>query len=141
MIFLLFKYILMILYLDLLMKNFAKILNHVWRMSLRCLWWANLTTYLNSKSAKEWWDFYKSSKIHERTHQEIWTWRGKASKTLMTTTTKLDKDEESINVDIKFYRSMIGSLLYLMASRSDIMFSVCLCARSNPVLKSPTWLW
>ena len=24
---------------------------------------------------------------------------------------------------------MIGSLLYLTASRSDIMFSVCLCAR------------
>ena len=27
------------------------------------------------------------------------------------------------------YKSMIGSLLYLMASRPDIMFSVCLCAR------------
>jgi len=47
----------------------------------------------------------------------------------MTTTTKLDKDEQGINVDIKFYRSMIGSLLYLTASRLNTMFSVYLCAR------------
>ena len=56
----------------------------------------------------------------------------------MTTTSKLDKNEQGRNVDIKFYRSMIDSLLYLMASRPDIMFSVCLCARFQSVLKSPT---
>jgi len=35
---------------------------------------------------------------------------------------------------MKQYRGMIGSLLYLSASRPDIMFSVCMCARfqSNP---------
>ena len=44
-------------------------------------------------------------------------------------TTKLDKDEQGINVDIKFYRNMIGSLLYLIASRLNIMFSVCLYTR------------
>ena len=47
----------------------------------------------------------------------------------MATTTKLDKDEQDITVDIKLYRSMIGSLLYLTASRPDITFCVCLCAR------------
>ena len=47
----------------------------------------------------------------------------------MATTTKLDKDEQGKCVDIKLYRSMIGSLLYLTDSRPDIMFSVCLCAR------------
>ena len=47
----------------------------------------------------------------------------------MATTTKLDKDEQGINVDIKLYRSMIGNLLYLIDSRPDIMFSVCLYAR------------
>ena len=47
----------------------------------------------------------------------------------MATTTKLDKDEQGTNVDIKLYRSMIGSLLYLTTSRPDIMFSICLCAR------------
>ncbi|GJR96572.1 hypothetical protein Tco_0268746 [Tanacetum coccineum] len=39
----------------------------------------------------------------------------------------LDTDSES--VDSTKYRGMIGSLLYLTASRPDIMFSVCLCAR------------
>jgi hypothetical protein len=33
------------------------------------------------------------------------------------------------SVDQKVYRSMIGSLLYLCASRPDIMLSVCMCAR------------
>ena len=37
----------------------------------------------------------------------------------MATTTKLDKDDQGKCVDIKLYRSMIGSLLYLMASRPD----------------------
>jgi hypothetical protein len=32
-------------------------------------------------------------------------------------------------MDIKVYRSMIGSLLYLYASRPDIILSVCMCAR------------
>ena len=47
----------------------------------------------------------------------------------MATITKLDKDEQGINVNIKLYKSMIGNLLYLMASRPDIMFSMCLYAR------------
>jgi hypothetical protein len=46
----------------------------------------------------------------------------------MSTTTTLDVDEECEHVDQKEYRSMIGSLLYLTATRSDIQFSVCLCA-------------
>ena len=49
--------------------------------------------------------------------------------TPMATTIKLDKDDHGKCVDIKLYRSMIGSLLYLTASTPDIMFSVCLCAR------------
>ncbi|GJR84329.1 ribonuclease H-like domain-containing protein [Tanacetum coccineum] len=50
-------------------------------------------------------------------------------KTPMSTKTKLTKDEEGESVDNTKYRGMIGSLLYLTASRPDIMFSVCLCAR------------
>jgi hypothetical protein len=53
----------------------------------------------------------------------------KAMATPMSTTTALDADEEGEHVDQKEYRSMIGSLLYLTATRSDIQFSVCLCAR------------
>ncbi|GJV61797.1 putative ribonuclease H-like domain-containing protein [Tanacetum coccineum] len=39
------------------------------------------------------------------------------------------KDEEAEDVDVHLYRSMIGSLMYLTASRPDIMFAVCACAR------------
>ncbi|KAK2450472.1 hypothetical protein QL285_009587 [Trifolium repens] len=52
----------------------------------------------------------------------------------MHPTSSLSKEESEGKVDQKLYRGMIGSLLYLSASRPDILFSVCLCARfqSNP---------
>ncbi|XP_020978111.1 uncharacterized protein LOC110271503 [Arachis ipaensis] len=58
----------------------------------------------------------------------------KAMDTPMSTTCYLDKDDQGKNIDVKKYRGMIGSLLYLTASRPDIMFSVCMCARyqTNP---------
>ena len=49
--------------------------------------------------------------------------------TPMGSTAVLDPDEDGESVDQKEYRSMIGSLLYLTASRPDIHFAVCLCAR------------
>jgi hypothetical protein len=51
----------------------------------------------------------------------------KPIKTPMGTNGHLDTGGKS--VDQKVYRSMIGSLLYLCASRPDIMLSVCMCAR------------
>jgi hypothetical protein len=48
--------------------------------------------------------------------------------TLMNTATVLDLDENCGAVDQREYRSMIGSLLYLMMTRSDIQFIVCICA-------------
>ena len=48
----------------------------------------------------------------------------KSSKTPMSTITKLDKDENGKPIDEKRFRCMIGSLLYLTASRPDI-FYVC----------------
>ncbi|GJU97931.1 retrovirus-related pol polyprotein from transposon TNT 1-94 [Tanacetum coccineum] len=53
----------------------------------------------------------------------------KPMKTPMSLNTKLTKDEECNSVYSTKYRGMIGSLLYLTASRLNIMFSVCLCAR------------
>ena len=54
--------------------------------------------------------------------------------TPMSTACYVDKDETSQSIDIKKYWGMIGSFLYLSASRPDIMFSECMCARfqSNP---------
>ncbi|GJV83904.1 putative ribonuclease H-like domain-containing protein [Tanacetum coccineum] len=52
-----------------------------------------------------------------------------------TTKTPLDrenpwgKDGPGKDMDIHLYRSMIGSLMYLTASRPDIMFAVFVCAR------------
>ena len=58
----------------------------------------------------------------------------KESTTPMGTNCYLDSDEKGTSVDQTKFRGLIGSLLYLTASRPDIMFSVCLCARfqSNP---------
>ena len=43
--------------------------------------------------------------------------------------TKLDKNEKGKNVNQKLFRGMIGSLIYLTASRPNVMFYVCLCVR------------
>jgi hypothetical protein len=53
----------------------------------------------------------------------------KPIKTPMGTNGHLDLDTGGKSVDQKVYRSMIGSLLYLSASRPDIMLSLCMCAR------------
>nr|GEV06105.1 uncharacterized mitochondrial protein AtMg00810-like [Tanacetum cinerariifolium] len=49
--------------------------------------------------------------------------------TLMDKENPWGKDEPGKDVDLYLYRSMIGSLMYLTASRPDIMFVVCACAR------------
>ena len=53
----------------------------------------------------------------------------KGCKTPISTSTDMHPDPLGKDVDQKVYRSMIGSLLYLCASRPDIMFSVGMCAR------------
>ncbi|GKF79616.1 hypothetical protein Tco_0235184, partial [Tanacetum coccineum] len=42
---------------------------------------------------------------------------------------KLDEDKEGKVVDPSHYRGMIGTLLDLTASRPDLQFSICMCAR------------
>jgi hypothetical protein len=55
--------------------------------------------------------------------------KAKSIKTFMDTNGHLDLDLGGTSIDQKVYHFMIGSLLYLYASRSDIMLSVCMCAR------------
>nr|GEY22873.1 hypothetical protein [Tanacetum cinerariifolium] len=45
------------------------------------------------------------------------------------------KDKTGKDVDLHLYRSMIGSLMFLTASRPDIMFAVCACARHQETPK------
>jgi hypothetical protein len=59
----------------------------------------------------------------------------KPIKTPMGTNGHLDLDTGGKSVDQKVYRSMIGSLLYLCASRPDIMLSICMCARFQANIK------
>nr|GEX49874.1 hypothetical protein [Tanacetum cinerariifolium] len=48
--------------------------------------------------------------------------------TLMVEKSKLDEDKEGKAVDLSHYRGMIGTLLYLTASRPDLQFAICMCA-------------
>ncbi|GJT15996.1 retrovirus-related pol polyprotein from transposon TNT 1-94 [Tanacetum coccineum] len=49
--------------------------------------------------------------------------------TLMVKKSKLDEDTQGKVIDPTHYRGMIGTLMYLTASRPDLTFVVCMCAR------------
>ncbi|GJR44243.1 hypothetical protein Tco_1312346 [Tanacetum coccineum] len=49
--------------------------------------------------------------------------------TPMVEKSKLDEDKEGKVVDPSHYRGMIGTLLYLTASRPNLQFAICMCAR------------
>nr|GEU62388.1 S-adenosyl-L-methionine-dependent methyltransferase [Tanacetum cinerariifolium] len=53
----------------------------------------------------------------------------KTVSTPIETQKPLLKDKDGEEVDVHMYRSMIGSLMYLISSRPDIMFVGCACAR------------
>ncbi|GJR97699.1 putative ribonuclease H-like domain-containing protein [Tanacetum coccineum] len=56
----------------------------------------------------------------------------KTISTPIETNKALLKDDEVEDVNVHLYRSMIGYLMYLTASRPDIMFAMCACARDSP---------
>ncbi|GJW46678.1 putative ribonuclease H-like domain-containing protein [Tanacetum coccineum] len=60
----------------------------------------------------------------------------KSASTLVDLEKPLVKDGDANDVDVHLYRSMIGSLMYLTASRQDIMFAVCACARFQVIPKT-----
>ena len=53
----------------------------------------------------------------------------------MSSSTKLNVDSSGVEVSPTLYRSIIGSLLYLTASRLDIAFSMGVCARYHAAPK------
>nr|GFA96426.1 hypothetical protein [Tanacetum cinerariifolium] len=57
--------------------------------------------------------------------------------TLMVEKSKLDEDKEGKAVDLSHYHGMIVTLLYLTASRPDLQFTICMCARyqTRPIEK------
>nr|GFA06371.1 hypothetical protein [Tanacetum cinerariifolium] len=60
----------------------------------------------------------------------------KTASTLTETKQPLVKDAEAADVDVHLYRSMIGYLIYLTASRPDIMYAVCDCFRFQVTSKT-----
>ncbi|GKC67375.1 retrovirus-related pol polyprotein from transposon TNT 1-94 [Tanacetum coccineum] len=78
--------------------------------------------------------FFNQSKYIKEMLKKFEMEDSKPTKTLMSTEIKLTKDDEADSIDNNKYQGIIGSLLYLTASRPDIMFSVRLCARfqENP---------
>ncbi|GKF86352.1 hypothetical protein Tco_0254179, partial [Tanacetum coccineum] len=57
--------------------------------------------------------------------------------THMVEKSKLDEDTQGKVMDPTHYRGMIGTLMYLTASRPDLTFDVCMCAQyqANPTEK------
>ncbi|GKC65751.1 uncharacterized mitochondrial protein-like protein, partial [Tanacetum coccineum] len=64
----------------------------------------------------------------------------KSASTLVDLEKPLVKDGDADDVDVHLYRSMIGSLMYLTASRPDIMFAICACARFQVTPKTSHFL-
>lgn len=54
----------------------------------------------------------------------------------MGTSIKLNKNKDGKDVDIAKFKRLIGSLLYLTASRPDIVFVVGICARFQSAPKA-----
>ena len=53
----------------------------------------------------------------------------------MSSSTKLNVDSSGVEVSSTLYKSIIGSLLYLTASRPNIAFSVGVCAQYQAASK------
>ncbi|GJU40847.1 retrovirus-related pol polyprotein from transposon TNT 1-94 [Tanacetum coccineum] len=106
--------------------DFAKIMHDEFKMSM--MGELNFFLGLQIKQIEDG-IFFNQSKYIKEILKKFGLEESKPMKTPMSSDMKLTKDKECELVDSTKYRGMIGSLLYLMASRPDIMFSVCLCAR------------
>nr|GEV29680.1 retrovirus-related Pol polyprotein from transposon TNT 1-94 [Tanacetum cinerariifolium] len=114
-----------------LCDDFAKIIHDEFEMSM--MGELNFFLGLRIKQLKDC-IFFNQSKYIKEMLKKFGLEESKPMKTPMSMERKLTKDEKGNSVDNTKYKGMIGSLLYLTASRPDIMFSVCLCARfqENP---------
>ncbi|GKD81770.1 retrovirus-related pol polyprotein from transposon TNT 1-94 [Tanacetum coccineum] len=115
--------------------DFAKIMHDEFEMSM--MGGLNFFLGLQIKQLEDGIFFNQSKYIKEMLNKFVLE-DSKPMKTLISMETKLTKDVEGESVDNTKYRGMIRSLLYLTASRPDIMFSVFLCARFQEDLKPLT---
>jgi hypothetical protein len=106
--------------------EFSKIMTDMFEMSMMRV----LTFFLGFqiKQAKEG-TFISQTRCTRDILKKFDMYKAKSIKTPIGTNCHLDLDLDVISADKKVYRSMVESLLYLCASRPDIMLSVCMCAR------------
>ena len=78
--------------------------------------------------------FLSQSKYAKNIVKKFGLEKSSHKRTPIATHTKFTKDDQGEPVDQSLYRTIIGSLLYLTASRPDITFFVGICARyqANP---------
>ncbi|CAJ2642238.1 unnamed protein product [Trifolium pratense] len=109
-----------------LCKNFSKIMQDEFEMSMMGELKFFLGIQINQKKEGT---YVHQSKYTKELLKKFNLDDCKIMNTPMHSTTNMSKSEDEGKVEQKVYRGMIGSLLYLTASRPDILFSVCLCAR------------
>ncbi|KZV29782.1 hypothetical protein F511_33524 [Dorcoceras hygrometricum] len=111
-------------------KEFAQLRATVYQISIEHIMMEELTFFLCLK-VKQLDDgiFISQAKYTKEILKKFGMENCSPTATPMSTPIKLDKDEAGTTVEVTMYQGMIGSLLYLTASRPDIMFLVCMCAR------------
>ncbi|GJX41813.1 retrovirus-related pol polyprotein from transposon TNT 1-94 [Tanacetum coccineum] len=85
------------------------------------------------QAPRAWYDMLSSFLISQQFSKgavdpTLFTWHA-GNDILLIENKKLDEDLQGKQVDATLYRGMIGSLMYLIASRPDLNYVVCLCAR------------
>ncbi|KAK1384246.1 hypothetical protein POM88_021981 [Heracleum sosnowskyi] len=118
---------------DKLCKKFAKLMQSRYQMSMM-----GELSYFLGLQVKQTDDgiFINQAKYTRNLLKKFGMLDSSSAPTPMATATKLDKDTGA-TVDMTTYRGMIGSLLYLTASRPDIMYATCLCARFQADPREP----
>ncbi|KAI3707500.1 hypothetical protein L6452_26084 [Arctium lappa] len=107
-------------------KEFEELMHNRFKMSSM----GELTFFLGLQvKQKEDGIFISQSKYVQDILTKFGFSEAKPASTPMETYKQITADLEGEDVDVHHYRSMIGSLMYLTASRPDIMFAVCVCAR------------
>ncbi|GJY55432.1 retrovirus-related pol polyprotein from transposon TNT 1-94 [Tanacetum coccineum] len=109
-----------------LCDDFSRIMHDEFKMSM--IGKLNIFLGLHNKQLEDN-IFFNQSKYIQEMLKKFGLEDYKPIKTPMLSETKITQDEDRESIDNTKYHGMIGSLLYLTASRPDIMFSVCLYAR------------
>ncbi|GJY10084.1 retrovirus-related pol polyprotein from transposon TNT 1-94 [Tanacetum coccineum] len=116
-----------------LCDDFSKIMHDEFEMSM--MGELNFFLGLQTKQLEDG-IFFNQSKYVKEMLKKFGLEDSKPIKTPMSSETKLTRDEDGEPINDTKYRGMIGSLLYRTASRPDIMFSVCICARFQEAPKT-----